>query len=732
MRHRRLLSSANSRVQRRLACSTNHLSLTFRLAYTSLEADSARLAEQRALIEHVSLRAASFHVRLCEVPSLPQAPTLPLLPPPPFFSQKEAQLRAREEALEQQLQSRAFASDTVVRNSVSHAIQVGKIPLCVALPPCCVTPVRPQVNPVRLNFSLITLKASPFSSSHIPARSWTVENVVAWMSVLEAELSQYAPLFGQNDINGQVLLNLTNDTLRDELGIRSYGHRQRLLGEIHNIQRSTDFPPLSASRLAGGRRASASERQRVELRLVLTYVHDVKRHSWRVLLAPEMKIANDYLSQVDFVLSMPEAGRNEVQVTSKAPFEYCGLCDPAEGAELTFTVHFRQHEFRRSLVQHALRIDGRERREIVVARLLPRPAMRQQVFSVLPPAHPGVREGVTQDRAQSTVSVSDALASGYISPPMSLGAHNGGLSRGISTTSGGVFADATLSGGEQYPMLTQTTLRPGDLEGGGAGLALGAGVSPEAVAGALARLTTDTFDRDSTAGPGRPRAESNASATSSVSSRRETASGLWTPSSVSSSGRRGRGASGSNIPLSPRSVGGVSPTFYGGGRPPLFNAWSSGRNPVTGTPSRAPPQLSIGSFAAPTPGELAQQSGPALLKPQPAPTPVPPEHFGTPVSTLHGRGRGMALKVATQDVSSSTGHGVVTASGAGAGVRRSASSNALTPTSPTPAQKVPSPQAPPIDDQGWEVATARRGKKGGKSGSRGSGQNAGRSKKGSR
>jgi hypothetical protein len=360
--------------------------------------------------------------------------------------------------------------------------------------------------------------------------------------------------------------------------------------------------------------------------------------------------------------------------------------------------------------------------------------MRQQVFSILPPAHPGVREGVALSRAQSTAPVSDALASGYLSPPMSLGAPNGGggvLSRGISTASGGVFADATPSGGEQSPRLTQETLRPGDLEGGGADLALGAGVSPEAVAGALARLTMDTFDRDSNrlaAGPGRPRAESNASATSSVSSRREAASGLWTPTSVSSSGRRGRGASGSNIPLSPRSAGGVSPTFYGG-RPPLFNAWSSGRNPVTGGPSRVPPQLSIGSFAASTPGELAKQSEPALPKPQPVPTPVPPEHFGTPVSTLHGRGRGVALKA--QDVSS-IGHGVAAASGPGAGVSRSSSSNALTPTSPMPAQNLPSPHAPPVDDQGWEVATARRGKKGGKSGNRGSGQNARRSKKGSR
>ena len=560
-------------------------------------------------------------------------------------------------------------------------------------------------------------QASPFSSSHIPARHWTVENVIAWMSILEPDLGQYAGLFRNNDINGPVLLNLTNETLRDELGVRSYGHRQRLLSEIHNIQRSTDFPPLSASRPLGGRRGSTAERQRVELRLIVTYVHDVKRHSWRVLLAPEAKIATDYLSQVDFVLSI-EAGRNEAQVTSKPPFEYCGMCDPAEGAELSFTVHFRQHEFRRSFVQHAIRIDGRERREIVVARLLPRPGMRQQVFSILP-----IAEGLGLNVEEDTFASAQAdRRSGHLSPG-SAGGAGGLLSRGVSVASGGT--GQASSSNEHSPRASQETLKPADLDRAralfpAAGRGHATGVPPEEVAGALAKLTLENLEQVGRSQASRPRTASNASATSSisVSSRRD---GTATPGSVASSSRRSRGASagggggggggGAGAALASHAPGGVSPSSYryGPGRQPLFNAWSSGRNPVTGGPSKPPPQLSIGSFASPSPSEVEKRS-PVLAGA--APQPIPPESFGTPVTPPRGRGRG-------QPPADARGAGGAKGAGVTRPARRGSSSSGA-PSSATPASPgVPtsplSPRAPPIDDDGWAAAPAQRGRRGSKS-----------------
>jgi hypothetical protein len=44
-------------------------------------------------------------------------------------------------------------------------------------------------------------------------------------------LEQYAPAFRDNDIDGEVLPRLTGEDLR-ELGVKSIGHRRRLLDAI--------------------------------------------------------------------------------------------------------------------------------------------------------------------------------------------------------------------------------------------------------------------------------------------------------------------------------------------------------------------------------------------------------------------------------------------------------------------------------------------------------------------
>src|SRR5712692_7383124 len=54
-------------------------------------------------------------------------------------------------------------------------------------------------------------------------------DLAEWLRALGLE--QYAPAFRANDIDGEVLLRLTAEDLR-ELGIASIGHRRRLLDAI--------------------------------------------------------------------------------------------------------------------------------------------------------------------------------------------------------------------------------------------------------------------------------------------------------------------------------------------------------------------------------------------------------------------------------------------------------------------------------------------------------------------
>ena len=54
-------------------------------------------------------------------------------------------------------------------------------------------------------------------------------DVAAWLRGLGLE--QYAPAFRDNDIDGEVLPELTADDL-NELGVTSVGHRRKLLDAI--------------------------------------------------------------------------------------------------------------------------------------------------------------------------------------------------------------------------------------------------------------------------------------------------------------------------------------------------------------------------------------------------------------------------------------------------------------------------------------------------------------------
>jgi class 3 adenylate cyclase len=88
-------------------------------------------------------------------------------------------------------------------------------------------------------------------------------DLVAWLRGLGLE--QYAQLFRDNDIDGEILCGMTAEDLR-ELGISSFGHRRRLLNAITALggdppTRDMDQSATSATPTPIGRTIEAERRQ---------------------------------------------------------------------------------------------------------------------------------------------------------------------------------------------------------------------------------------------------------------------------------------------------------------------------------------------------------------------------------------------------------------------------------------------------------------------------------------
>jgi class 3 adenylate cyclase/predicted ATPase len=83
-------------------------------------------------------------------------------------------------------------------------------------------------------------------------------DVAEWLRGLGLE--QYAPAFRDNDIDGEVLRRLTSEDLR-ELGVRSIGHRRRLLDAIAALGAVSADAALAAAPLDVPAQAEAERRQ---------------------------------------------------------------------------------------------------------------------------------------------------------------------------------------------------------------------------------------------------------------------------------------------------------------------------------------------------------------------------------------------------------------------------------------------------------------------------------------
>ncbi len=59
-----------------------------------------------------------------------------------------------------------------------------------------------------------------------------MRDIAEWLGALG--LGRYTDAFAENDIDGDILLRLTNDDLR-EIGVSSVGHRRKLLEELAQV-----------------------------------------------------------------------------------------------------------------------------------------------------------------------------------------------------------------------------------------------------------------------------------------------------------------------------------------------------------------------------------------------------------------------------------------------------------------------------------------------------------------
>jgi ankyrin repeat protein/tRNA A-37 threonylcarbamoyl transferase component Bud32 len=66
--------------------------------------------------------------------------------------------------------------------------------------------------------------------------SWTPRQVAAWIELIGHE--QHAAKFADNDVTGKLLLAMSNEHLKDELQISSWGVRQHILQSVRHLVRS--------------------------------------------------------------------------------------------------------------------------------------------------------------------------------------------------------------------------------------------------------------------------------------------------------------------------------------------------------------------------------------------------------------------------------------------------------------------------------------------------------------
>lgn len=64
--------------------------------------------------------------------------------------------------------------------------------------------------------------------------SWNVDDVCVWLT--QQGLGQFIELFQSNAVDGECLLSLDNNLLKDDLGVTALGHRSRILKRVQALK----------------------------------------------------------------------------------------------------------------------------------------------------------------------------------------------------------------------------------------------------------------------------------------------------------------------------------------------------------------------------------------------------------------------------------------------------------------------------------------------------------------
>ncbi|KIY43160.1 hypothetical protein FISHEDRAFT_62927 [Fistulina hepatica ATCC 64428] len=105
-----------------------------------------------------------------------------------------------------------------------------------------------------------TTKASESSFENKPVGAWSVEDVVAWLAS-KGFSSDICEKFIEQEITGDVLIELDTQILKDEIGIMAFGKRVRIANAVAELRRplSFSFPPPAAATAARSSSITSSE-----------------------------------------------------------------------------------------------------------------------------------------------------------------------------------------------------------------------------------------------------------------------------------------------------------------------------------------------------------------------------------------------------------------------------------------------------------------------------------------
>ena len=66
--------------------------------------------------------------------------------------------------------------------------------------------------------------------------SWSVDDVCYWLT--QQGLGKFIDVFKDNAVDGDCLMMLDNNLLKDDLGITALGHRSRILKRVKTLKES--------------------------------------------------------------------------------------------------------------------------------------------------------------------------------------------------------------------------------------------------------------------------------------------------------------------------------------------------------------------------------------------------------------------------------------------------------------------------------------------------------------